>query len=186
MSGKGISAALLMAFLRPVIRAALDHTGAPAEALERVNRILVEERETGMFVTVLSGILDLRSGAFRFASAGHEAPVIVPADGSPPRSAPDGGPLIGLFPRLDLPEQALQIGPGDLLVLYTDGVTDAVSPDGERFGYERFVARLARDRTAPAEAAVTDVVAAVLEFQGDRPPADDLAVLALRRPGGQR
>jgi serine phosphatase RsbU (regulator of sigma subunit) len=182
VSGKGISAALLMAFLRPVIRAALDHTGDPAEAFERVNRILVEERQTGMFVTALCGVLDLQGGAFRFASAGHEAPIHVPADGSAPSSAPDGGALMGLFERLDLQEQRLRVGPGDLLALYTDGVTDAVSPAGERFGYERLLEVLARDRTAAADAVVQAVVADVLAFQGDREPADDLALLVLRRP----
>ena len=183
VSGKGISAALLMAFLRPVIRAAIDHTGDPVEALERVNRILVDERHTGMFVTVLCGVLDLRRGELRCASAGHEAPILIPADGSAPRAAPDGGPLMGLFARLGLEEQRLAIGPGDLLALYTDGVTDAVSPAGERYGDERLLARLREgSRTADADAVVQSVVADVLAFQGDALPADDLALLVLRRP----
>ena len=181
-----------MAFLRPVIRAALDHTGAPAEALERVNRILVEERQTGMFATALCGVLDLGGGRFRYASAGHEAPVMVPGDGSPPSSAPDGGALLGLFPKLDLEEQVLELAPGDLLALYTDGVTDAASSSGERFGYERFVAELAgyregnREAAESVEAVVGRVVAAVLAFQGEQPAADDVALLAVRRPGGRR
>jgi sigma-B regulation protein RsbU (phosphoserine phosphatase) len=179
-----------MAFLRPVIRSALDHTGAPAEALERVNRILVEERHTGMFATALCGIVDLARGSFRYASAGHEAPVIVPVDGSAPLAAADGGPLLGMFARLDLVEQVVQLGPGDLLALYTDGVTDAASPGGERFGYERFVERLAEKPASPAgataEAVVGRVVGAVEAFEGDRPAADDLALLVLRRPGARR
>ncbi len=183
VSGKGISAALLMAFLRPVIRAAIDHTGDPVEALERVNRILVEERQTGMFATALCGVLDLRSGSFRFASAGHEAPIRLPGDGSAPASAADGGPLLGLFAGLALREQVLQLEPGDLLALYTDGVTDAVSPSGERFGYDRFVASLAAHRAAGPEALAQAVVGDILEFQGDRQAADDLALLLLRRPG---
>lgn len=186
-----------MAFLRPVIRAALDHTGAPAEALERVNRILVEERQTGMFATALCGVLDLDEGRFRYASAGHEAPVVVPGNGSPASSAPDGGALLGLFPRLDLEEQVLELAPGDLLGLYTDGVTDAASSSGERFGYERFVAELAGSREAghreaghaaaeTVEAVVGRVVDAILAFQGEQPAADDLALLVVRRPGGRR
>jgi sigma-B regulation protein RsbU (phosphoserine phosphatase) len=186
VSGKGIAAALLMAFLRPVIRAALDHTGDPAEALERVNRILAEERQTGMFATALCGVVDLRGGSFRFASAGHEAPILVPADGSAPASAPDGGPLLGLFARLSLQEQVLDLRPGDLVALYTDGVTDAASPVGERFGYNRFVAALASDRTADAESVVRGVISGILEFQGDQPPVDDVALLVLRRPGDRR
>lgn len=116
----------------------------------------------------------------------------MPADGSPPSSAPDGGALLGLFPRLDLEEQVLELAPGDLLALYTDGVTDAASSSGDRFGYERFVAELAANREAgtdpPAtvEAVVGRVVDAVLAFQGEQPAADDLALLAIRRPGGRR
>ncbi|HJP89866.1 MAG TPA: SpoIIE family protein phosphatase, partial [Candidatus Limnocylindrales bacterium] len=122
VSGKGISAALLMAFVRPIMRTAMDRSGNPVEALERTNSILVDERRTGLFITVLAGILDLDAGTFDYANAGHEFPLVVPADGAEPRFVEGGGPLIGMFGRLDVRLQRLELARGDALVLYTDGV----------------------------------------------------------------
>ncbi len=181
VSGKGISAALLMAFLRPLVRAAMDHTGDPVEALERTNRILVDERRTGMFVTMLCGVIDPAAGTVRIASAGHEPPLLVPGDGSAVREVPGGGPLIGLFGRLDLREEIVSLGPGDALVLYTDGLTDAAKANRERFGEERLRAVLEAHRGAAAEALVGAVVETITRFQGDAPAADDLALLVIRR-----
>lgn len=182
VSGKGISAALLMAFVRPIMRSALDRSGDPVEALERTNMILVEERRTGLFVTVLAGVLELDTGTFSFANAGHEPPLIVPADGSEPRAIEGGGPLAGMFARLGVELQRVRIGPGESLVLYTDGVTDARGPGGgERFGEARFRAALRQVAGGGTPAPCRDVIDQVLAFQGDAEPADDLALLALRR-----
>jgi sigma-B regulation protein RsbU (phosphoserine phosphatase) len=181
VSGKGVSAALLMAFVRPVMRSALDRSGEPGRALELLNRILVEERRTGLFVTVLAGVLDLDSGAFTFANAGHEMPLLVPADGSGPRWLDGGGPLVGLFARLDIEPETVVVGPGDRLVLYTDGITDAAAPGGGRFGIERFRELAGATHSGTAGETCSSVIGAVLGFQGDAEPADDLALLILRR-----
>lgn len=181
VSGKGVSAALLMAFVRPVMRSALDRSGDPGRALELLNRILVEERRTGLFVTVLAGVLDLDSGAFTFANAGHEMPLLVPGDGSAPRWLESGGPLVGLFTRLDIEPASVVVAPGDRLVLYTDGITDAVAPGGGRFGIDRFHELAGRTRGGSAEATCSTVIDAVLGFQADAEAADDLALLVIRR-----
>jgi sigma-B regulation protein RsbU (phosphoserine phosphatase) len=181
VSGKGISAAILMAFVRPVIRSALDRTGDPVEALERTNHILVDERRTGLFVTVLCGVLDLDTGVFSFASAGHEMPLLAPPGGVEPRWIAGGGPLLGVFGRLDLTPLSVEIRSGDRLVLYTDGITDAQSPSGERFGDERLRRAIRDSCDGHAEDTCRAVVQSVLAFQGDAQPADDLALLVLRR-----
>jgi phosphoserine phosphatase RsbU/P len=181
VSGKGIAAALLMAFLRPVIRSALDHTGDPVEALERTNSILVNERRTGLFVTVICGVLDLDTGIFTFANAGHETPLLAPPSGTEPRWVEGSGPLVGVFGRLDLTPERVEIGPGDRLVLFTDGLTDAASPRGDRFGMDRLRDTIARSCVGGADETAQAVIDAVLAFQGDADPADDLALLVLRR-----
>ena len=181
MSGKGISAALLMAFVRPVMRSALDRTADPVEALERTNHILVDERRTGLFVTVLAGVLDLDTGVFSFANAGHEMPILAPPPPDEPRWIPGGGPLLGVFGRLDLALQSVEIRPGDRLVLYTDGITDAASPEGSRFGVERLLQTVRDTCAGPAWTTCRDVIQSVLTFQGEAHPADDLAFLVLRR-----
>jgi sigma-B regulation protein RsbU (phosphoserine phosphatase) len=197
VSGKGISAAILMAFIRPVMRAAMDHTGDPVEALERTNRILVEERPTGLLVTALCGVLDLDTGNLRFANAGHEPPLLVRAATGPAatgaaatRAADTGaveeltlaGPLLGAFRTLGLETCTVRLEPGDALVLYTDGVTDAATADGERFGAERFESLVREHCAVSATAVVQTVMAAVTAWEGDE-PADDLALLVVRRSG---
>jgi sigma-B regulation protein RsbU (phosphoserine phosphatase) len=184
VSGKGIAAALLMAFLRPIIRSALDHTRDPVEALERTNSILVNERRTGLFVTVICGVLDLDTGVFTFANAGHETPLLAPALGGEPRWVEGCGPLVGVFGRLDLTAERVEIGPGDRLVLFTDGLTDAASPRGDRFGMDRLRETIVASCIGGADRTARDVIDAVLAFQADANPADDLALLVLRRLPG--
>jgi phosphoserine phosphatase RsbU/P len=183
VSGKGIAAALLMAFVRPVLRSALDRSGNPVEALERTNSILVDERRTGLFVTVLCGVLDLDSGVFEYANAGHEPPLLARPDGSDPMWVQGGGPLLGVFGRLDLTLERLEIRPGERIVLYTDGITDAASPDGSRFGDARLFRTIAESCASDgtAEDSARSVIQSVLAFQGSASPADDLALLVFRR-----
>jgi sigma-B regulation protein RsbU (phosphoserine phosphatase) len=182
VSGKGIAAALLMAFVRPVIRAALDRSGDPVMALERTNHILVDERRTGLFVTVLCGVLELDTGVFTFANAGHEMPLLAGPDGAEPRSVEGGGPLVGMFGELGLTAERLEIRPGERLVLFTDGITDAQAPSGERFGQDRLIRTIAEScLTGGAADTCRAVIQGVLAFQGDALPADDLALLILRR-----
>jgi serine phosphatase RsbU (regulator of sigma subunit) len=186
VSGKGIGAAVMMAFVRAVMRSALDRSGDPAAALELTNRILVDERRTGMFVTVLCGVLDLDTGVFIFANAGHERPLIARPDGSEPKWLEGGGPLIGVFGRLDVVAQRAEVRPGERLILYTDGISDAQTSDGGRFGEGRLLRTIAESCVADGTAVDTcrAVIQAVLKFQGDADPVDDLAFLVLRRLPG--
>jgi sigma-B regulation protein RsbU (phosphoserine phosphatase) len=170
-----------MAFLRPIIRSALDHTGDPVDALERTNSILVHERRTGLFVTVICGVLDLDTGAFTLANAGHELPLLAPPYPAEPSWIAGGGPLVGMFSRLELAPIRVEIRPGDRLVLFTDGLTDAASPAGDRFGIERLRLRIADTCSGSADQTAQVVIDEVLAFQGDAEPADDLALLVLRR-----
>jgi sigma-B regulation protein RsbU (phosphoserine phosphatase) len=184
VTGKGIAAALLMAFARPVIHGALNGANGPAQALERTNKILVDERRSILFITVLVGELDLPSGRIRLANAGHEPPLVVPADGSPIRQLEIGGVLMGAFPTLGLREVDLTLAPGDVLFLYTDGVTDARGPSGERFGEARMVEVVDAARGGTAKDIVDAVRGAVAAFSGDVEPADDVTIVAVGRRRG--
>ena len=176
----------MMAFVRAITRSALDRSGDPVQALELTNRILVDERRTGLFVTILAGVLDLDTGVFEFANAGHEMPLLARPDGTEPRWLQGGGPLVGVFGRLDLTLQRAEIRPGERLILYTDGITDAASPDGSRFGEPRLLSAIAATcRDGSADDTTRTVIDSVLEFQGSASPADDLALLVFRRlPAG--
>jgi phosphoserine phosphatase RsbU/P len=181
VTGKGIAAALLMAFSRPLLHAAIDNTTGPAAALERTNSILVEERRSSLFITALCARLDLPSGHLAVANAGHEPPLVVRADGSPIECLPDAGPLIGAFPTLEIPEVATDLAPGDLALFYTDGVTDARDAAGERFEERRLYAAVESVRGGTAQEVVDAVAGAVERFQGVTEPADDVTIVAIRR-----
>ena len=184
VTGKGIAAALLMAFARPVIHGALDGANGPVQALERTNKILVDERRSILFITVLVGELDLASGRLRLANAGHEPPLVIPGDGGPIRQVDVGGLLMGAFPRLGLREVELTLAPGDVLFLYTDGVTDARAATGERFGEERMLEVVDAARGGTANDMVEAVRDAVAAFSGDVEPADDVTIVAVGRRRG--
>jgi sigma-B regulation protein RsbU (phosphoserine phosphatase) len=181
VTGKGIAAALLMAFARPLLHSAIDNTAAPVAALDRTNRILAQERGSALFITALCAILELRTGRLRVANAGHEPPLIVPAADGPIRWLSDSGPLLGAFSELDLTECVTDLDEGDLVVLYTDGVTDARAVSGERFGDDRLVATVEAHRAGPPVDVVLALAAAVRDYQTGMPPADDVTIVAIRR-----
>jgi serine phosphatase RsbU (regulator of sigma subunit) len=181
VTGKGIAAALLMAFARPLIRSALDQARDAVVALERTNRILVEERRSALFITALCATIDLRTHVLRLGNAGHEPPLVVPADGRPIRWLTGSGPLLGAFPTLGLEACEVQLAAGDLVLLYTDGVTDMQAPSGERFGDERLIRAVDGCRGGSAQTVVDGLVAELQAFQRDEPAADDVTIVAVRR-----
>lgn len=187
VTGKGVAAALLMAFARPLIHAAVDNATGPADALERTNRVLLERR-SALFITALCGSLTLATGRLRLANAGHEPPLIVRRDGSPVLPMEGSGPLLGAFPSLDLVESDAELAPGDLALFYTDGVTDAQSVNGERFDDARLfeaieAARGGSARGGSASDVVESIRGSVERFQAGMLPADDITIVAIgRRP----
>ncbi len=181
VAGKGIAAALLMAFARPIIHSALHAASGPADALERTNRILVDEVHTSLFITALVGRLDPRSGHVRLANAGHEPALLVPGDGGAIESIEGGGPLLGAFAPLDLTEIDLTLRPGDRLVLYTDGVTDSRSPSGERFGMPRLLETIERARAGSANDLVAAIRSAEANFRNGAECVDDVTIVAVGR-----
>jgi hypothetical protein len=186
VTGKGVAAALLMAFARPLMHAAVDNATGPADALERTNRVLLERR-SALFITALCGWLTLSTGRLRLANAGHEAPLIVRRDGSPIEPIEGSGSLLGAFPSLGLGESVTDLAHGDIAVFYTDGVTDARSAGGERFEDARLVDAIQAARTGSAGDVVDSIRASVERFQAGTLPADDITIVAVgRRPRGAR
>ncbi len=181
VTGKGVAAALLMAFARPLLHAAVDAFGTPAGALERTNTILVEEGRSSLFITAMCAVIELRAGRMHLASAGHEPPLFVPASGAPPTWLEVAGPLLGAFSKLDLEESVIPMAPGDLVLLYTDGATDMQAPDGERFGDARLIAAVETARGGTATEVIASIVEACGRFQDGMAAADDMAMVAIRR-----
>ena len=180
VTGKGIPAALLMADCRALLHAATDNAPSPGDAFARVNRILVTERPTSLFVTAFLGVLETATGILRYASAGHELPSLVRQGGDLERLEA-AGPLLGAFAQVDYEDREVQLEPGDVIAIHTDGVTDARDPQGAFFGEERLEASLRAAAGRAPDAVATALVEAVRVFRAGAEPFDDLCLLLAGR-----
>lgn len=181
VTGKGIAASLLMAFSRAVLRSAGYNGAGPADTLARANRVLATEVPSSLFLTAIALELD-PSGTVRWSSAGHEPPFLLRAGSANVLELGATAPILGLFPVLDAKDEHEQLGPGDRLVLWTDGITDAQRPDGARFGEARLRSVLAAH--APCgdpETLVADLLDAVAAWTAGAEPADDVTLVVVER-----
>lgn len=180
VSDKGIPASLFMARLSSLLRIE-GAAGIPLDRLlTRINARLAEGNEACMFVTVACGLLDVRSGRLRYANAGHDAPMLKWAEGHVRPLTLGSGPAIGIEAVVDYPLEEISLAPGDTLVLFTDGVTDAEAHDGSMFGSERLQALLRRAPADDPAALVKLVVDTVAAHAPDFHATDDLTVMAVR------
>jgi serine phosphatase RsbU (regulator of sigma subunit) len=190
VADKGVPAALFMALSRTLVRATSMSGRTPSDALRRTNTLIMSDARSDLFVTVFYGLLHPRSGSFTYANAGHNPPLWLRTAvneaaangiGSEVQRLSAHGMALGVMPDLSLSEQALTLGPGEVLVLYTDGVTEALSEAGEEFGLERLEQVLLEQARGSAEEIVDAIEAAVDEFVGEVPPFDDFTLVVLKR-----
>lgn len=185
VSGKGIPAALLMAVSRALLRSYIMAGGTPSEVLRAVNRQLCDESDDEMFVTAFCASIDLESGAIRYANAGHPPPLVASHSGTA-RSLPvRPGLVLGCTPDFSYVEESAFLGGGEVLVLYTDGISEATNLQGDFFSVERLQELLARHAADPVGQIVDDTLHAVAAFEGGAPQTDDLTLLCVRFRGGQ-
>jgi phosphoserine phosphatase RsbU/P len=183
VSGKGVHAALFMAIANTLIQTAVRTGLKPDEVLGVANRQLSRNNEACMFVTVFCGVVDLGSGALTFANGGHDPPYLVDHAQRVTQVEQGSGPLLGLNPDAEYSSQTLRLEPGDVLFLYTDGVTEAMDRDGRFFGESRLRSYLGNRRN-PTEREIVDGILDQLEaFADGAPQSDDITVLALRYVG---
>lgn len=181
VSGKGLPAAILMAVTHTLGRAAAARSSGPGECLQRVNRLLCDENRANLFVTVFFAVVDLDRGTLTYANAGHLPPVLVRGTGpTAPLDLPDGM-VLGVLPDETYEEREVPFGPGDALVLYTDGVSEAPDPERHLFGEERVVEAVTGCSADSVQELLERVMAAVDEFARGEAPTDDVTMLAVRR-----
>ncbi len=185
VSGKGMSAALFMTVSRTVLRTVALHGGPPGECLREANRYLARDNHSGLFVTVFYALLDLQTGEVQTANAAHPPAFRVGAGGGASPLLPATGLPLGFLEEANYETERATLRPGDALVFFTDGVTEARDTAGGFFGTERLQARLAETAGRSAEAVVRGVVEAVQAFAGDAPQADDVTVMAARYLGNR-
>jgi sigma-B regulation protein RsbU (phosphoserine phosphatase) len=183
VSGKGVPAAFFMAVTKTLLKVVAERGLEPGEILTRVNADLSSENESCMFVTLFLAIMDIESGETRYANAGHNPPVFLPCGGEPRWIAPLGEPVAGVVEDMRYSTGAMTLKPGDLLFIYTDGVTEAMNPDGELFGDKRLMALLSGEDEPFAPELVQDVGETIRAFARGAEQSDDITMLAMQFMG---
>ena len=182
VSGKGVPAALFMALTCSLLRAEASRTESPEETLLAVNRHLLTYHTHSMFVTVLFGILHRETRRFDFVRAGHDLPLILDSQGAQQNFILGRGHPLGLFPNPALDVQTTILPPDSLLLLYTDGATEAMNPQNDLFGVERIVEAVCQRLHSTAEEVCDHLLATLAAYCGNAPQSDDITLLVLRAP----
>lgn len=180
VSGKGMPAALLTEVTRSLVRCLSCTSRGPGETLSRLNRVLHGADLGSMYVTIFLGWYHTPTGVVRYANAGHPRPLRLERGGRVRTFGRVIGPILGILDVESYPEAEGRLAPGDRLVLYTDGVTEALSPEGEMLGTDRLRFLLAENAGRPVDRLCRSVALAVEEFQAGR-LHDDATLLALQR-----
>jgi phosphoserine phosphatase RsbU/P len=180
VSGKGIPAALFMAVTMTLMRTMARQHQRPDEIVRAVSDALAGQNPHQMFVTVFCAVFDLKLRAATYASAGHPSPVLLRPGERPALPFGSTGMMAGLFPEMPLDSMPLDVRPGDTLVLYTDGVTEAFDEAGAAFGERGLLRELTASPGRDAAETVSNVFGSVRRHAGAAPPSDDITVLAVR------
>ena len=183
VSGKGVPAALFMMSSRTLLKGAAVGRTRPDEVLQEVNQLLNENNDTAMFVTLFFGSYDVETGRLLYANGGHNRPLLVHDDGSSSELPLSSGVALGVVPEIGYECGEVTLAPGDAILFYTDGVTEAENVAREQFGLERLQALFADAPPSGAREATGRVFDAVGDFAGKAPQFDDITCLTLFRPG---
>ncbi|MCS6938192.1 MAG: SpoIIE family protein phosphatase [Roseiflexus sp.] len=179
VSDKGVPAALFMALARSLVRAAALDGSAPSAALIRANRWITRDTEAGMFVTVFYGIIEPHTGRMRYSCAGHNPPLLFRANGAV-ETLHTPGIALGVLEEITLEEREVCIAAGDVIVCYTDGVTEAINAAEEPFGVERLIETVAAVRTGSAQT-ILEAITDALGRHAEGPLYDDVTLVVIKR-----
>ena len=190
VADKGMPAALFMTLVRTLVRATVAVLDSPAEVVKRVNDLIVPDATKGMFVTLAYAVLDLKTGELITANAGHNPPLVLHRPCRFERIS-RGGMALGVSEKVEMEEHHSNIAPGEILVMYTDGLTEAFSPEGEIYGEERLMEAIQQIAACVGEdeplsqlganEILQAISASVDFFMGDASLSDDLTMVVLKR-----
>jgi|GEM_PF-86419 len=182
VSGKGVPAALHMAATRSLLRSFFKSESDPGKVLARINKELAPDNPSCMFVTLFCATLRLSDGLLRYSSAGHNPPLLVQPDGSTSFLKTPGAPPVGVLLSVDFPTEETVLPAGVVLLLYTDGVTEASTRTHDLYGEERLEnAATAAGKNATCQQVVTSVLSGIRFFVDGAPASDDITLLAIQR-----
>ncbi|MGB9633233.1 MAG: PP2C family protein-serine/threonine phosphatase, partial [Chloroflexaceae bacterium] len=184
VTDKGVPAALFMALSRTLLRASAIDGRQPAEVLQRANRLILADSRAGLFVTTFYAVLEPRTGGLTYANGGHNYPLLYETATGQVRPLRAQGVVLGIVPDPRFEQMALTLNPGDVLLLYTDGVTEAMNGERELFGDDRLAAVLRANAHHGPQEIINAVLAAVGDFAGGQSQADDITMVVIKRTDG--
>lgn len=181
VSGKGLPASLLMANLQAAIRSQATKTSTPTECLSRTNMLLFHSTASDKFATAFYGVIDLTAETLSYCNAGHESPLLIgPGGNVQPLST--GGIMLGVIEGFSFEEETVPFPPGSTLVVFSDGITEALNEEGKMFGGERVRETVARLHEESAERIRSELLKELRGFVGEAHQSDDITVLVAKRP----
>jgi serine phosphatase RsbU (regulator of sigma subunit) len=180
VSGKGMPASLMMMALHARVQVLAEDPGDLSLFMSRLNKATCANCPSNRFITFFFSVLNPGTGELRFANAGHNPPVLMKASGQE-QMLEGGGPVLGILPIAPYREQTVHLDHGDMLVVYSDGVTEATNHNYEEFGEERLVQVLREHRNEPSSEIVEAVTKALADFCAGAPQADDITLTVAKR-----
>jgi serine phosphatase RsbU (regulator of sigma subunit) len=185
VADKGVPAAIFMALTRTIIRTMALSGRGPAAALTQANQLILQESRSDLFLTALYAVLDPAAGRVIYANAGHTRPLYYAAATGALAELVTSGVLLGVFDGVDLEERRLDLLPGDVLMLFTDGITDALNEAGEAYGDARLAGVIAAHAGEDAQSILAALIAGISAFAGEAEQADDITCVVVKRePAG--
>jgi sigma-B regulation protein RsbU (phosphoserine phosphatase) len=181
VADKGMGAALFMVNCRSAIRATMMSAASLTDGIAHVNQALSADSTSGMFLTLFFAQIDLKTAQVEFINAGHNPPLVYRRNGSPPAELNRTGMALGVEANGTYQAGALKLNAGDMLLLYTDGLTDAINSQIEAFGLQRLQLVASSNRQKSAQEVVDRMVAAINEFTGSAEPFDDITMMVVKR-----
>jgi serine phosphatase RsbU (regulator of sigma subunit) len=180
VSGKGMPASLLMMALHARVQVLAEDPGNLASFMTRLNKATCANCPSNRFITFFFSVLDVNTGEISFANAGHNPPIIVRSNGTA-EMLEGGGPVLGILPAAPYSEMHTRLDRDEMIVLYSDGVTEANNPNYDEFGEDRFMDVLKENRNQSAAAIVEAVTRALADFAAGAPQADDITLVVAKR-----
>ncbi|MFQ5722627.1 MAG: PP2C family protein-serine/threonine phosphatase [Candidatus Aminicenantales bacterium] len=180
VSGKGMPAALLMANLQATLRGQTLFSTSCGDCLQRSNKLLFQSTDIQKFVTLFYGILDTRKDEFYYSNAGHNNPFLFSVDGNISRLSA-GGIVLGFMEDYTFKEEVVYFNPGDVMVIYSDGITEAMNANDREFGEERLEALVSENLSISSSEIIKKIISTVQSFVGDTPQIDDITLVIIKR-----
>ena len=182
VSGKGMPASLLMANVQATIRGQNLVSSSAAECMSRSNRLMFESTDSAKFVTFFYGILDIAARTLEYSNAGHNPPILL-SDGDASQRLETGGPVLGVLPDFSYEQATVELHPGDLLLIFSDGFSEAMNRRLEEFGEDQLLSLAVENRGDSAAALIERISLAVVAHTGEAPQTDDMTIIAVRVGG---